>query len=232
MLLQRPQQARGRLAMRFGGGRAGQGNRFLRTGPEAALRQQALAQQGNRALAQQALAQDVPGWAEEGMPVLGRRQSLLQEGGNGGIWIGPASEEMGVERFEQGGNGGIRSGSGSEDEMGAGERWPMRFFREGAGENPGMREVGGYPTFPKGEGIPGGEVPLEDEGGLEGWRMNRRVEEGVSDRGGVQMAGTGWEQDDGNGGMENGVQLPNLGDYGNGNGENYQNYYQSDIIRL
>ena len=193
--------------MRFGGGRAGQGNRFLRTGPEAALRQQALAQQGNRALAQQALAQDVPGWAEERTPVLGRRQSLLQEGGNGGIWIGPASEEMGVERFEQGGNGGIRSGSGSEDEMGGGERWPMRFFREGARENPG------------------------DEGGLEGWRMNRRVEEGVNDEGGVQMAGTGWEQDDGNGGMENGVQLPILGDYGNGNGENYQNDYRSDNQR-
>ena len=80
MLLERPPPlARARL----GGGRAGRGRggRFPRIGPEASLRQQAL-------------VQDVPGWAEGGMPVMGRRQRLLEEGGNGGIRSGPASEEM------------------------------------------------------------------------------------------------------------------------------------------
>ena len=210
MLLQKPQLARGRLGIGLAGGRPGGGGagRSLRIGPEAALHQQAL-------------AQDVPGWAEEGMPVLGGRQSLLQEGGNGGIRVGPASEEMGVERFEEGGNGGIRSGPGSEEEMGGGESWPMRFVRGGTGE------VGGHPAFPIGKGIPGGAVPLEEEevlGGSEGWRMSGAVEGGINDRGAVQMGGTGGGQN-AEGGMESGVGLPNWGDYGKGNEVNYQYDY-------
>ena len=167
------------------------------------------------------MGRDVPGWAEGGMPVMGGRQSLLAEGGNGGIRSGPASEEMGVGGFEEGGNGGIRSGPGSE-EMG-GESWPMRFVRGGVGE------VGGHPSA----------APWEEEevlGGSEGWRMGGAMEGGIemgrtemggtgmggTEMGGMEMGGTGIGRAEMGGaemggmemgGMENGVGLPTY-DYG------------------
>ena len=160
-----------------------------------------------------ALGGDVPGWAEGGMPVMGGRQRLLAEGGNGGIRSGPASEETGVEGLQEGGNGGIRSGPGSE-EMEGGEMSPMRFVRGGGGE------VGGYPSA----------APLEEEevlGGSEGWRMdeamlNRGMEYGEMEMGRPEMGRTevGRTEMEGMemgrpemGGMENGVGLPTWGDY-------------------
>ena len=148
---------------------------------------------------------------------MGGRQSLLAEGGNGGIRSGPASEEMGVGGFEEGGNGGIRSGPGSE-EMG-GESWPMRFVRGGGGE------VGGLVTGGVGEvGVHPSAAPWEEEevlGGSEGWRMGGAMEGGTemggTGMGGTGMGGTGMEGTGMGGtemgGMENGVGLPTY-DYG------------------
>ena len=187
MLLQSPPQM---TRARLGGGRAGL--RIPRIGPEASLRQQAL-------------VQDVPGWAEGGTPVMEGRQRLLEVGGNAGIRSEPASEE--VERFEEGGNGGIRSGPASEET--GGESWPMRFVR------------GGQPTFPVGNRMYGGEMPLEEGLGRSNWRMSGMGEVPVSDRlnrGTVQMGGTGWDQV-GEGGIENGAGLPIWGDYAYGEPE-------------